>query len=170
MKRSKKLLLVLLCGFLTLVFMLSAAATPAPGSEEDPLVTRSYVDRLISELMGTSQGGASLNSQQMDSIINEVVRRLGSEGVTSDTFTPVHMTSGQILTGHEGTEIILRSGSAAIYASGVDGLANVTSGADQGLGEVVERNHLLIVPRADGRGLRAASDVWVLVKGGFSIR
>ena len=162
-KRSKKLLLILLCGsILALVFMLSTMATPAPGSEEDPLVTRSYVDRLISDL---GHGGGSLNAAQMDTIVNEIINRLGA----SDTFTPVHMTSGQTLFGNEGTEIILRSGMAVVQANGVDGLANVTSGQDIGLGEAIERNHLLIVPRTDGRGVHATSDVWLLVKGGFSI-
>lgn len=166
MKITKKLLLILLCGsILTLIFMLSAAATPAPGSEEDPLVTRSYVDRLISELTGV-QGGAG--HQQVDAIVNEVLNRLAGGGV-SDTFTPVPMTSGQTLFGNEGTEIILRSGSAVVQASGSDGLANVTTGVDLGLGEAIERNHMLIVPRADGRGVHATSDVWLLVKGGFTV-
>ena len=169
MKKSKKMMIAFICvGILTLAFMLTTAAIPAPGSAEDPLVTRSYVVRLISELTGI-QGGGALTQQQMDTIVNEVVNRLGATGVASDIFTPVHMTSGQTLFGHEGTELILRSGSAIVQASGVDGLANVTSGIDQTVGEVVERNHLLIVPRADGRGVHATSDVWILVKGSFTI-
>jgi len=169
MKKSKKLLLILLCGsILTLTFMLSAAATPAPGSEEDPLVTRSYVNRLISDLSGLS-GGGTLSTQQMDAIVNEVASRLAGGGGASDVFTPVQLMSGQTLFGHEGTELILRSGSAIVQASGSDGLANVTNGTDQNAGATIERNHLLIVPRADGRGIHATSDVWVLVKGGFII-
>jgi len=170
MRKSKKLLFVLLCGsILTLVFMLSATATPAPGSEEDPLVTRSYINRRINEITGL-QGGGTLSSQQMDAIVAEVAGRLaGGHVASADVFTPVHMTSGQTLFGHEGTEIILRSGTAIVQANGVDGLANVTSGVDQSVGENIQRNHMLIVPRADGRGVHATSDVWLLVKGGFSI-
>ena len=171
MKKSKKLLLILLCGsILTLMFMLSAAATPAPGSEEDPLVTRSYVDRLISDILNTPHGGGALNAVQMQAIIDEVVIRLGADGLAGDKFTPIHLLSGQTLFGNEGTEIILRSGSAVVQAYGVDGLADVTSGRDIGLGENIERNHLLIVPRTDGRGVHATSDIWLLVKGGFSVR
>ena len=169
MKKSRKIMIALMCvGILTLTFMLTTAATPAPGSAEDPLVTRSYVVRLISDLTGL-QGGGALTQQQMDTIVNEVVNRLGTTGVASDTFTPVHMMSGQTLFGHEGTELILRSGSAIVQASGADGLANVTTGVDQASGESIERNHLLIVPRTDGRGVHATSDVWILVKGSFSI-
>jgi len=170
MEKSKKLLLILIVGsVLTLTFMLSAAATPAPGSEEDPLVTRSYVNRRIAEITGLQSGG-TLPDQQMDAIVAEVASRLsGGHGAASEVFTPVHMTSGQTLFGHEGTEIILRSGTAIVQSNSVDGLANVTSGVDQGAGETIERNHMLIVPRADGRGVHATSEVWLLVKGGFSI-
>ena len=169
MKKSKKIMIALMCvGILTLTFMLTTAATPAPGSAEDPLVTRSYVVRLISELTGL-QGGGALTQQQMDTIVNEVVNRLGTSGAAGDVFSPVHLMSGQTLFGDEGTELILRSGSAVIQATGADGLANATTGADQVVGESVERNHLLIVPRTDGRGIHATSDVWVLVKGSFII-
>ena len=168
MKRPKKLLLILLgVSILTLAFMLSAAANPAPGSEADPLVTRSYVNRRIAELTGV-QGGGTLTQQQMDTIVNEVVNRLGG-GTAGGKFAPVHMASGQTLFGNEGTELILRSGQAIVQANGVDGLANVTSGVDQTVGEAIEKNHLLIVPRTDGRGVHATSDVWLLVKGSFII-
>ena len=168
MKKTKKIMIALMCvGILTLTFMLTIAATPAPGSAEDPLVTRSYVVRLISELTGL-QGG-TLTTQQMDTIVNEVVQRLGASGAAGDVFTPVHIYSGQTLFGNEGTELILRSGSAIVQAAGADGLANVTTGIDQAGGEAIERNHLLIVPRTDGRGVHATSDVWILVKGSFII-
>ena len=167
MKKSKKFLVILLCiGLLSTALMLNAT-TPAPGSEADPLVTRSYVERLISESGGF--GGGSLSNQQMDAIINEVANRIAAQGITNDTFTPIHMTSGQTMFANEGTEIILRSGSAVVQANGVDGLSNVTIGRDITVGESVERNHLLIVPRTDGRGIHATSDIWVLVKGGYTI-
>ncbi|MGI6734558.1 MAG: hypothetical protein ACOX4J_10425 [Anaerovoracaceae bacterium] len=119
------------------------AAGYEPGSAEDPVVTKSYVDAQIASLKGT--------------------------GGSSAVFQPVFVEAGKKLIGGEGTEIILRSGSALAVASGQDGLSDVTEGKDLKGGFAVTRNHLLLIPRADGRGISAAEDIWVMVKGTYSI-
>jgi hypothetical protein len=67
-----------------------------------------------------------------------------------------------------GTEAVLRSGTATVIA-GPNGLLDMTAGRDIANGESVNRNHLLIAPRSDGRGMRFTSSAWVMVRGGFSI-
>lgn len=103
-----------------------------PGSEQDPIVTRSYVEQFTS-------------------------------------LQVVSMTTGQQLIGDGGTEVILRSGKAtAVVAAG--GVADLTAGKDLKAGEVIVANHLLLIPRSDGRGLKAGSSVVVLVRGPFTIK
>ena len=157
---------------------LSGASVHAPGSAEDPLVTRSYVDRLIADLTGITGGPGELSPQQLELIVTMVMNRLAQQeqgahgGFQHDTggrYTPVSMREGQVLAGDEGTEIILRTGTAVVNASGQDGLANVTTGEDVRHNQEIGANNMLIVPRDDGRGIRATSDVWLLVKGRFSI-
>ena len=120
------------------------ASDTQPGSAGDPLVTKSYVDDKISQL----SGGASIEPS---------------------VYVPVSAASGQLLIGHEGTEIILRSGKGVAYCSGENGVVNVTTGEDVTDGAAVSANHMLIVPRYDGRGIRAETDVWFMVKGGYDL-
>ena len=59
-------------------------------------------------------------------------------------------------------------GKATIIATEKGGIADTTAGFDLADGNDMPSNHLLIVPLADGRGIRASSDVIVMIKGGFT--
>jgi len=121
-----------------------------PGSESDPIVTKSYVDKVLYNL-----------KQYVDSI----------SGGSSASFEIVYMEQGRLLIGDKGTEIILRSGIASVVDRGTGGLADVTAGKDITNGEKVSQNHLLNVPRDDGRGVKAETNkVVLLVKGGYTIQ
>jgi len=109
------------------------AATIAPGSDADPLVTQSYVDQLCSLVV-------------------------------------VQLGPGQRLEGSAGTEIIVRSGTARAVASASGGVCDVTGGKDLAQGERVPLNHLLIVPRTDGRGISADTALFVMVRGPYVIK
>jgi len=83
-------------------------------------------------------------------------------------FTALNIPAGSVLIAEAGTEFILRSGSATAV-SGQDGMVNVTTGRDIVNGNSIPTNNLLLVPRSDGRGFRADTDVWVMIKGGYEI-
>ena len=143
-KANVAVLIVALALIVTTVAV--GAAGYEPGSAEDPVVTKSYVDsQIAAALKGVGTGGSSA------------------------TFKPVFVEAGKKLIGGEGTELILRSGSALAVASGQDGLSDATEGKDLKGGFAVTRNHLLLIPRADGRGISAAEDIWVMVKGTYTI-
>ncbi len=157
------------------------ASSVTPGSAGDPLVTQSYVDekynalynQIASQSLGAASSGGVMTSEQRNDIIAEVLTQIeqtyGSDGAEDMLYTPVFANNGQIILGGEGTEIILRSGTAAGYVQGLNGLSDITTGMDI-MGSVpVSLNHLLIVPRDDGRGVRATSDAWFLIKGPYTI-
>lgn len=121
-----------------------AAASDTPGSESDPVVTKSYVDSQIAKIQ--------------------------SNGGTSDSYKAVQLTAGQKLIGNEGTEVILRSGEASAIDNGANGVSDVTGALDLMTGQSVTQNHLLLIPRSDGRGVLAITEVWVMVRGGYSIQ
>ena len=85
------------------------------------------------------------------------------------SFSPVELMEGQRLIGGEGAEIILRSGVARVIAGGYNGVSDLTSGRDLLSGYWVYPNHLILVPRDDGRGILAETDGWVMVRGDFTI-
>lgn len=143
MKKAAIVLTVVIAIFgLTLVV---GAAAADPGSETDPLVSKSYVDAQISQLKSGS-------------------------GSSAASFKPVMLTAGQKLIGEEGTEVILRSGEAMAIDNGANGVSDVTGAADLMTGYWVSQNHLLIIPKSDGRGITAKTDIWVMVRGAYSIQ
>jgi hypothetical protein len=130
-----------------LVFAVTVAASVAagtPGSEDDPVVTKSYVDSQIA--------------------------KLSSGGVSSDSYKAVQLAAGQKLIGNEGTEVILRSGEATAIDNGANGVSDVTGAKDLMTGQSVAQNHLLLIPRSDGRGIQAVTEIWVMVRGSYSIQ
>ncbi len=85
-------------------------------------------------------------------------------------FAPLHLSAGQTLICGEGAEIILRSGEAAAVAGGTNGISDLTSGADILNGRPVSLNHHLLVPRADGRGIKTSTEAWVLIRGEYKLQ
>ena len=121
-----------------------AAAADTPGSESDPVVTKSYVDSQIAQIKGG--------------------------GVSSGTYKAVQLTTGQKMIGSEGAEIILRSGEATAIDNGANGVSDVTGAKDLMTGQSVTLNHLLLIPRSDGRGVQALTEAYVMVRGSYTIQ
>ncbi|ADL08443.1 hypothetical protein [Thermosediminibacter oceani] len=149
MNKMGKIFLILATVTVFMIFSMTGRADVGePGSESDPLVTKSYVDKLFSNIQ------QSINSGTGGSVSPEIV----------------NLSPGQQLVGDMGTEIILRSGQAVIVDGAGGGLADVTAGKDIKKDEIVPANHLLIVPRDDGRGITAKSNVVVMVRGNFTVK
>ncbi|MFI3230036.1 MAG: hypothetical protein R3Y29_00600 [bacterium] len=149
--------------FLSSIISMSviAFATQA-GSAEDPLVTKSYVD-------------AEIKKALEDIIIGDIVLEdiIGDIKIDNNfnSFVPVLVEANQAILGKEGTEIILRSGSGvSIVPEGVSEIANITAGKNVFNNETVETNHLLIISRDDGRGVKVSVNSWFLVKGDYVIK
>lgn len=85
-------------------------------------------------------------------------------------FTVATIAKGKTFQAKEGCEFILRGGEATVIASKNGGLSDTTDGVDLTDKEVVPANHLLIVPRDDGRGFSAKTDVIILVKGAYEVK
>jgi len=159
------------------------AANTAPGTADDPLVSRSYVDEKINQVLAVISNGGSGNGGNgnvSDAAKAEIVAEVMSQleyyyasrdgGAAAATFTPVLLKAGQTMVGGEGTEIIPRSGRSVAYSAVPDGVSDVTDGVDITNGNALKLNHMLVIARADGRGVRAVSDAWVLVKGAYTIQ
>lgn len=144
-----KSILSVLAAFIVIGLVAAAgAATYTPGSEGDPVVTKSYVDGQIATIKEYIDGNA---------------------GSGSAAYKPLQLALGKNLIGGEGTEIILRSGEATAIDNGVNGISDITAGKDLWTGNPVSPNHLLLIPRADGRGIKATTDIWVLIRGSYQM-
>lgn len=130
-----------------------------PGSAEDPVVTKSYVDEQIRNALNGDPVG---QSQQPPS--NQ------ASGTASVPYAVVKLQAGHTLIGEMGTEFIVRTGQAYIHSSPENGIADVTDGVDLANDTLIPKNHLLMVPR-EGRGVKVKADypndVYVTIKGNY---
>ena len=172
----------ILFGFLLLLIMTFGffivnplAQSVVPGSDADPLVSKSYVDSRVNELIAMigniSHPAASSAEANIDieALKWEIISELNLIDGAS-LFAPVNAARGQIILGGQGTEILLRTGRAVAYSTGENGLVNITVGMEIFSGFEIPANHLLLTPRDDGRGVMVTStEAWFMVKGGYQI-
>lgn len=139
----------------------AAGAGTTPGTTDDPVVTKSYVDQQIQQAMNGGGGGST----------NPTNPTQPSQG--TDEVKNVALKPGKILIADAGTEFIVRSGNAVIYTEVASGVADLTDGKDLLNGETAPKNHLLSFPR-EGRGIQVkegqTSNLIVMVRGGYTIK
>ncbi|WP_054739450.1 hypothetical protein [Cellulosilyticum ruminicola] len=150
------------------------AADNGLGSSSDPLVTKSYVDQKITEISGNMDSSSlakQVATQQalIENIMEEISGLKNAETPNNNVFEVVVVQPGQVIYGKQSTEMIMRSGKAQAVAVAAGGLQDITSGEDLSSGMEIPKNHLLIIPREDGRGLLADTKLTVMVRGGYTI-
>jgi hypothetical protein len=162
-KTGLKKITMLLGVFAFTFTAVSAAYSSNVGTESDPLVSKSYVDAQIAQLksqINTSNTSTANTSTQV--VTNKVVTEEAG-------YETVSVAVGKRLMGDDGTEIILRAGKGVVYIIGKDGISDLTTGQNLVTGDKIQTNHLLVVPRGDGRGIVVSEAAWFLVKGGYTI-
>ena len=145
MKLKKKNVII---GALALTLLFGMSVGGNIGSEDDPLISLSYIENVIMPY------------------IDQAV-----EGASASEFVVVELKKGESLEAKSGSEIILRSGDAvvSIPKSAAGGFTDVTGAKDVSNGDKVEANHLLICPRSDGRKIEAKSGAFFMVRGAYEI-
>lgn len=147
----------------SLLNMQAEGAGTTPGTADDPVVTKSYVDQAIQQALGN--GGSSSPSAPST----------GDSGSSSsdDGIQIVEVKPGKILIASAGAEFIVRAGKAVVYSADVNGVADLTDGKDIPNGGTVTNNHLLSFPR-EGRGIQVQEgdthNLTVMVRGGYQIK
>lgn len=154
MKFLKPIVILVLC----MLAVGSFAVFSEPGGTDDPVVTKSYIiEKVVPDIK---------------TYVDNKVASISGDDVTSmpTTFVIVNLKAGEKIVGEAGCELILRMGTASIIATQKGGLADTTAGYDLSNDTAMPSNHLLIIPVADGRGVKATSDAIVMVKGGYTVQ
>ena len=149
------LALLVLCGALNVTITAAAEA----GSSDDPLVTLSYLNETFMDRV--DQKIAARNAQLGISA--------GSGASAASNFTVVTLTSGQVLTGDIGCEVMLRVGTAVCVSPSSPGLIDETAATALNNGSALVQNHLYMMT-IEGRGVRAtAGTTKLLVRGSYTV-
>jgi len=88
----------------------------------------------------------------------------------ADKFSAIELRENQRIICGAGAEVVLRTGKASAIRGELGALVDLISGKDLEAGENVPLNHLILSARKDNRGMKIASDAWVLIKGSYEIR
>lgn len=188
-KKLKATLMIVACVSVLIIVGLTFdqlnASSNDPGTISDPLVSKSYVDSKMAELLtqvdamresgdSNDSSNSSNNTVYMSELydyIDDQFEAINQEGIDiSSKFEVLQVQAGSRLICEESTEVIVRSGQvSAIANSAGNGLSDVTAGIDISQGQNVPTNHLIIIPRTDGRGLLVEQTCYVMVKGTYII-
>jgi hypothetical protein len=169
--RVKKTKILALIISLALITATGIVALATYGTAEDPLVTLSYLNDVFKPaVLSQANEATDQKIQSLTSSQGGTSEPVGSEAGLGG-YQVIKLGKGDILIGKEGTEIIFRSGQAMAVSPFQDqGISDVTGGKDILNGLNLEKNHLYIVPRSDGRGLDVRSDeAYFLVRGAYSV-
>ena len=156
---KKRMRFMIISGLVCLCTMFTVVLAE-PGTDGDPLISLSYIEDVLMPKI----------EQYIDSKLSGVSSGGTEAGAETNTFTVVEAKEGDEIICSAGAELILRMGKAEIIATEKGGLADTTAGYDLANGTEMPANHLLIVPVDDGRGIKAQTDIIVMIKGGYSIK
>ncbi|NBD26731.1 hypothetical protein [Paenibacillus glycinis] len=137
------------------------SAVVTPGSVNDPVVTKSYIDTQVADLVKAElakQGGGQTDS---------------SQGTGAQKVEVVTVPVGKRLIAKDGTEFIVRAGKAVAYSADSNGISDLTDGTDITNSKPVPNNHLILFPRG-GRGVTPApgqkTGLTVMVRGSYELQ
>ena len=177
MKKSVRVVLTAAAALLVLaaaVFAAGEYSGPA-GSENDPLVTLSYINdvftpevqRYFREELQSQADSLRDSLEPRIEALEDACEAAGGVG-TGLAFRKITLNSGSELSCRAGTELLLREGSAYATAWEEPGLLDTSGGADLDWGEYLEQGHMYLVS-ADGNGICADGSITVLVRGDYEI-
>lgn len=151
-----------------------------PGDKDDPIIVLSYLNARLEQIIN------QFKLESIETMNNDLVElkkaykenKLELEDLKEKTKNSIQTTSnleivtlavGQKLIAGAGTEIILRAGKVTAIAAENAGLSDITQGKDIKLNENIEKNHMIIIPRDDGRGILCVESAILMIRGTYTI-
>ncbi|BBH23892.1 hypothetical protein Back11_52370 [Paenibacillus baekrokdamisoli] len=146
--------------------------TITPGSVNDPVVTKSYIDKQVADIVKSELSKQGVDQQKLQATLDGFRKEL-DKGQSGQSVEVVSVPLTKRLVAKDGAEFVVRAGKAVAYSSDANGISDLTDGADITNGKSVPNNHLILFPRG-GRGVQAAegqkSGLTVLVRGAYELQ
>ena len=173
MKKTVRIVLITLAAALLLgLAALAAGAAASAGTEDDPLVTLSYInDVFLPYVQDLFRRDLEEKETALQDALEERVAALEGAGVGGSgksEYVVETLETGQTLICQRGAELMLRIGRAAVTAEYAPGLVDTATTENLNDGEELTVNHLYLVT-INGHGVRALETVKILVRGEYTI-
>lgn len=167
-KFSKNKRKIIISSVLAVSMLTGIIIAATPGSSTDPLITLSYFEQKIEDLKEELEELIEKGSKDKEEEKNEETEKPEID-TSAFIFKIENLKAGSTLKCGEGTEFIIRTGEMKAVASASGGLSDVTDGANIDGDTVVPKNHHIVVPRDDGRGLSVVTGGAIMIKGNYEI-
>lgn len=183
-KIKKKDIIILSALILGFVLLQMVPGVKAASSGTNPVIYDStYIDKLVAEInnnikssneelrkeISAASGSGSGDVQKELADTKKELAALKESMV----FKIIKLPAGKTLVGGESTEIIVRNKDRAVAyveKTATGGVSNLISGQDIQNGATIPYNQLLLISKADGRGVKAIKDADIMVKGTYTIK
>lgn len=160
-------------------------AAQAYSSADDPLISLSYInDVLLPQIVeliqknnrGEDIGGAVATTPAETTVTEPPVEYPDGTKHTDGYYAVVQVGAGETLYASvHACEVIVRAGDTAVVSPFTvkyeeQGLSDTTEGKELYNGESVPKNHTILIPRDDGRGISVGEGgAWLMVRGDYRI-
>lgn len=142
------------------IMILIGVGVYASNTTNDPIISLSYFEKELSSF-----------KQEIEKLIDKKLSNVGNTTVASSKYEIVNVPAGKQVTFNESTEFIIRRGNATIVdPSKENGIPNLTTGKDDSNDAKAGLQQLYLVPRTDGRGIVAKTDLIIMVRGDYKIK
>lgn len=184
MKKKFSMYLNIILMVVVMTFVLGGfAAGNNPGGPSDPVVTQSYVEGRIQALndsiqaqfntigatQGVTQNYVDSGIQTLNDSIQTQISNIDVTTTDTASFIVISVNAGQTITLEENAQFILRTGEATAIGGPGGGLSDLTAGVDLLTNDTVSRNHLILIPRTDGRGVYFKTQAYIMVNGKYTL-
>ena len=148
--------LAVFCIVAVLLGGIGVVAATNYGTENDPLITLSYLNDVLKPELEQKY-----NQQTKDSLA-ELESRVAAE--VSGGYVAVTVKANQTLTCKAGCEFLVRSGEAYVSADILD----VTEGKELAKNDWLMKHHLYMAV-SDNAAVRANSDIYLMIRGDYTV-
>ncbi len=170
-KRHLILLAVIACSFTALQL---APIVKAQADSSPVIYDSTYIDKMEANLKSMIQSSSDDLKKQIAATSSQTdVEKELADLKESMVFKIIKLPAGKTLVAGASTEMIIRNKDrvvAYVDKTATGGISNLISGKDIPNGAIIPDNQLLLVPKADGRGVTATQDADIMIKGMYTIK
>ena len=175
MKVTKKIKILLVVSALLVSACTAAVAVHAYDGTSDPVISLSYLKQYIQTMVNPQINTLQAKIDAMEAEL-EILRQVDSSydpsSASLEQYTVLHVMQGTVVNASAACDIMLRAGEAeAVVPESAQGnLSDYTVGAEIGDGEAIPLNHMILIARGDGRGIRVLSgEAYIMIRGEYTV-